>query len=305
MSDKFSLNIVVPEKWLGNAADALRSHDFKTVEEYFQILTGLLMEKITPGMHYQLIYNQISSRNGGYIFKMDIEGTTDAIGKYLSDENIHKMLVMISPYSANKTMTFGPENIFSITIGHGDGFESRLPVFDGSSTSSSTTTSSESSQSKNFKDSYPSYMLLKLVVPPANLADATRVANDCGFSTIENYFDALKHMIKFGCNNIYQNRLSAKNGAHIFTLEINAMYDDFYYIFDRHTANMIRRMSPYLVDDMFCVWTPVVSENVLQYEHNAAYHIIVGKQVGFKYYMGEPCEEIENMALESAMEEMD
>lgn len=297
-----SIKVIIPKKWIEDALVAIKVDNYEKLEEFFQIMTGLVAEQKGKHASINVQYNGLSVKNGAYIYSLNIEGTYDKLLEILSHRFLINMLECISPYSAHhsivveSTSNKKKRNVYYINIGHSNGFSYNLPsVIPIESTPAELPNAPKKQKLEEntidigvnncLIDYYDSYITLKFIVPQAQQGNALE---HVGFSSLTNFFDALEKSIKVENKTVQVNEVSRKNGAYVFIMEVAMDYDNMAYIFNDKVIEYMRRISPYTVDTIMRVFTPRLNGSmIITYEENPLYHIVIGQRSHFQWYFGE------------------
>lgn len=300
-----AIKIIIPRKFISEFTETICNKRELTIDSFFTIMTGSVVESLPKGVAHETKYMQISSKNGCYIYQLNLESNSkEKLETVFANKQFIDILKSINKFTAHNTICINNKNAslktFEIQMGYDKEFSVKTsqkantivkrPHEESESAIPAAPKKARPTEIRSLDiDEYPSNMTIKFIIPENNQPQAHTIVNGLGFSSIENFFDALSKSIRADEKCVIYNEISRKNDAHVFIMEIYEKYDNFVYLFNKDlVSRYIEPISSCCADSIMHVFTPLRETNgSITYEKNPLYYIRIGRRSAFGYYMGE------------------
>jgi hypothetical protein len=155
MAYQVNIKIIVPQRFYHDAIAMCENEGFKTLEDLFNIMTGLVNEAVARSranarVHVDVEYNKPNSRAGGYIYKMCAETDVEAnFYPLFENADFIRLLELLSPCIAHGSIIIekNGKKVGDYEIGFGHSHR----VYIRKGTNASTVTSAGASESSKRK----------------------------------------------------------------------------------------------------------------------------------------------------------
>lgn len=122
MAYTLKIKIVVPHRFYQEAIIMSLSEKCDSLDDFFNIFTGVVGESFPKGVRTTVQYNQSNSRAGGHIYQLT--GETDReenFHAFFGNKQVIRLLELITPYSAHGAICIekGGRKVGSYEIGYG------------------------------------------------------------------------------------------------------------------------------------------------------------------------------------------
>lgn len=122
MAYTLKVKIVVPQRFYQEAIIMSLSEKCDSLDDFFNMLTGVVGETFPKGVRTVVQYNQLNSRAGGHIYQLTAEtDREDNFHAFFGNKQVIRLLELITPYSAHGAICIekGGRKVGSYEIGYG------------------------------------------------------------------------------------------------------------------------------------------------------------------------------------------
>ena len=122
MAYTLKIKIVVPHRFYQEAIIMSLSEKCDSIEDFFNIFTGVVGETFPKGVRSTVQYNQSNSRAGGHIYQLTAETDREEnFHAFFGNKQVIRLLELITPYSAHGAICIekGGKKVGSYEIGYG------------------------------------------------------------------------------------------------------------------------------------------------------------------------------------------